>query len=486
MTTTERVCIYTSIFEGFDDLKVPSAQSIACDYVCFTDDVHMVPAGPWRLVSCDDRVLPGANARMRSRMLKADSHRAMRELGVDYDFTIWVDASIRILRDTFAERFVNVAKQSGMALVPHPERDCIYDEAETSFLPAVAHKYGNERSRRQVQRYREQGYPARNGLLACGVIARDMRSDTVRRIDEEWCLEVCQGSGQDQLSLPYVLWSLGVEVGVVDLNLWRNPLFEVMPHLDVRSGGLMRQARAEYSAREFRVAANGDCPGTYVPDLGIWRLPIAEFQFGPRGRRLVPLFGDWDGDGLDSPGLYDPETATFFLRNECSAGSADHTFAFGPPHAVPVVGDWSGSGIDTAGVYLPSMGQWALRMCNEAGPADAQFEFGPRGTDSVPVVGDWDGAGRDRVGLYHPDHSSWFLSRENRQGADVDTFSFGPNNGCPVVGDWDGDGADEVGVVVVEQGQAFLADRNRASTPCSRTLVEPPGAWPVAGRWPSG
>ncbi len=479
MTTNERVCIYTSIFDGFDDLKVPVPQTIACDYICFTDDVETNTVAPWRAIHCDDRFLPGADVRLRSRLLKHSAHRAMRETGVEYDFTIWVDASIRILRDTFAERFVEAARASGMALVRHPERDCIYEEVKATFLPSVAHKYPLGRLLEQAAAYREQGYPERNGLLACGVVARHMDSDNVRRIDEAWFDEVRRWSVQDQVALPYVLWRLGVDVGVVDLNLWRNPLFEVLPHIDASPN----LSRSEHLASEFRALGRGDVLGTYEPEEGRWRLPSATFRFGPANSRMIPLSGDWDGDGLDSPGLYDPETATFFLRNTCSAGLADVSFTFGPPGAVPIVGDWYGSGSSSVGIYLPDEGHFALRACNEPGPADVEFRFGPRHSTLVPVTGDWNGDGRDRVGLYLPDTSSWFLSHENRTGAEVSTFEFGPDNGRPVVGDWNGDGTDEVGVLVAEQGQAFLADANVARASCTRALVEPPGAAVVAGRW---
>ena len=477
------VCVYTSIFGGFDDLKPPPPQTIACDYVCFTDDPDRVAVPPWRVVRVDESHLPGASPRLLTRYLKVLAHRAMRELGAEYDFTIWNDASIRILRPTFAERFVEAAGASGMALVRHPERDCIYDEVEVSLHPGTAHKYASSRIREQAEHYRAEGYPAHRGLLANGTVARDMRSDVVRRIDEAWWEEILRWSVQDQLSLPYVLWKSGLEVGVVELNQWRNPLFEVMPHLELGSGGEMRRARAEYSAREFRPAPGGHRLGTY--DAGVWWLGPAELSFGPSDRAMVPLAGDWDGDGVDSPGLYDPETGSFFLRNSCTSGPADLTFTFGPPRAIPVVGDWEGEGRDSIGIYLPGTGHWALRARPEPGPADVSFDFGPKTVEMVPVAGDWDGTGRDRVGLYHPEYSTWFLSTGNHAGIAAETFDFGPNAGAPVVGDWDGDGADEVGVVVVEQGQAFLADANRAGTACSRTLVEPPGARTVAGRWPS-
>jgi hypothetical protein len=54
--------------------------------------------------------------------------------------------------------------------------------------------------------------------------------------------------------------------------------------------------------------------------------------------------GDWDGNTTDTPGLYNPTTSTFFLRNTNSAGAADLTFGYGPAGSnwTPDMGDWNG------------------------------------------------------------------------------------------------------------------------------------------------
>jgi hypothetical protein len=63
-------------------------------------------------------------------------------------------------------------------------------------------------------------------------------------------------------------------------------------------------------------------------------------SFGFAGPGLIPLAGDWDGDGKDSVGVYVTETGTFFLRNALSPGPADHAYSFGGPGLVPLVGRW--------------------------------------------------------------------------------------------------------------------------------------------------
>ena len=46
--------------------------------------------------------------------------------------------------------------------------------------------------------------------------------------------------------------------------------------------------------------------------------------------------------GVDSIGLFDPQTSVFFLKNSNSAGPADLAFQYGAPAAgvQPLAGDW--------------------------------------------------------------------------------------------------------------------------------------------------
>jgi hypothetical protein len=61
--------------------------------------------------------------------------------------------------------------------------------------------------------------------------------------------------------------------------------------------------------------------------------------------------------GSHTVGLYDPGNAAFFLRNSNTGGVADITFTFGPAGSgfMPIVGDWNGDGVDTIGLYDPHM-----------------------------------------------------------------------------------------------------------------------------------
>ncbi|HEX8802854.1 MAG TPA: peptidoglycan DD-metalloendopeptidase family protein, partial [Acidimicrobiales bacterium] len=117
-----------------------------------------------------------------------------------------------------------------------------------------------------------------------------------------------------------------------------------------------------------------------------------------------PLLTSWtqafvDG-GVDSLGWYRPSDAVFRLREE--GGSPLPTVATGRPGrtgVLPVAGDWDGDGRDSVAVY--DRASATLRPRDADGRAQPALRFGTPGrTDALPVAGDWDGDGRDTVGLY--------------------------------------------------------------------------------------
>jgi hypothetical protein len=132
--------------------------------------------------------------------------------------------------------------------------------------------------------------------------------------------------------------------------------------------------------------------------------------------------------------MYDPSTATWYLRNEDNAGPPDAgVFRYGAPGWIPVVGDWDGNGTTTIGVVNPNAGgylQWFLRNSNSAGAPDiAPFLYGLSGWQ--PVVGDWSGSGKTQLGVVAPG-GNWYLGA----GPNIVPFAYGASGWTPVAGTW--------------------------------------------------
>ena len=233
-----RVCVYTAIFGNYDPLREVPKQDVPCDYVCFTDDPALVRPKQWRVVHAP--ILPDLHPRMRSKFFKILHHkifsrgrltygRSWRERifgGPRYDHTVWIDGSIQVKSPAFVREFIEHVGDTGWSMFVHPDRNCVYAEAELSkSMP----KYQQQPIDRQMEAYIAEGYPAENGLIASGLIARSTSAD-LAAIESMWWDENQRWTYQDQLSLPVVLSRLGRSYDPVQKQLWANEWFDWIPH----------------------------------------------------------------------------------------------------------------------------------------------------------------------------------------------------------------------------------------------------------------
>ncbi|HEV2843799.1 MAG TPA: Calx-beta domain-containing protein, partial [Thermoanaerobaculia bacterium] len=158
----------------------------------------------------------------------------------------------------------------------------------------------------------------------------------------------------------------------------------------------------------------------------------------------TPIMGDWNGDGIDTPGVF--RDGVFYLRNSNTAGAADISFNFGQTGDKVIVGDWNGDGIDTVGVVR--FGTFYLRATNAASSTFTTTAAG-LSTDT-PLAGDWNGDGTDTIALYRPSTATFYI--------DGAVFGYGLVGDVPVIGDWNNDGIDTIGVF--RDGAFFLRNSN--------------------------
>ena len=153
----------------------------------------------------------------------------------------------------------------------------------------------------------------------------------------------------------------------------------------------------------------------YVRDALSGGSATATFNFGASGD--MPVSGDWDGDGTNTPGVV--RGRTWYLRNSDTTGGADITFTYGRPGDVPVVGDWDGNGTFTPGVVRGRT--WYLRNSNSSGVAHVSFTYGRVG--DRPVTGDWDGNRTTTPGVVRGRY--WYLRNTNKGGSADVSFAYG-------------------------------------------------------------
>jgi hypothetical protein len=216
--------------------------------------------------------------------------------------------------------------------------------------------------------------------------------------------------------------------------------------------------------------------------------------FGDTNGPYWPLAGDWDGDGLDSIGLYNCSTGFFYLRNSNTTGEADHTFLFGIPGDLPIGGRWQNEAVtDGIGVFRWSNGLVFLRNTPNSGASDFSLVFGNPG--DLPIAGNWDGINSDSIGIYRPGqlvspadepsttNFNWSLT-DSLSGGVSTPVAFGSPGGLPIAGDWTTRYQSGIGLYNPSTGYVELKnDPSYSSGANIAYALGVGGDRPVAGRW---
>jgi glucose/arabinose dehydrogenase len=235
------------------------------------------------------------------------------------------------------------------------------------------------------------------------------------------------------------------------------------------------------------VAAATDTVGLVDTTSGRWHLRTADaatasFFYGSPGD--VPFAGDWDCDGVDTPGLYRPSDGFVYLRNSNTQGVADLEYYFGDPGDVPLAGDFDGDGCDTVSLYRPSEQRFYVidRLGSGTtglGAADFSFLFG--NPDDRPFVADVDGDGIDEVALHRPSTGLVYYRTTLTTGVADASFIFGDPGDAILGGDWTGDGVDTVGIFRPDGSGFYLRHSNTAGFADAREVFGDPSWEPVSG-----
>lgn len=279
--------------------------------------------------------------------------------------------------------------------------------------------------------------------------------------------------GNDEI---YVMNSDGSNQTRVTNNtvLDQNPGWQPIPRPDTI--GVFRPSTNQFLLRKSNTSG--------PPDITI--------NFGQTGD--IPITGDWDGDGVDDVGVFRPSTHQFLLRVTntfrpcfgCPPITVASTLMinFGQTGDKPVVGDWNGDGIDTPGVFRS--GEFLLTdspNINNSSPAVNHIVFFGTARDT-PLAGDWNGDGVDTIGVQSG--CNFNLRNSLTSGPADISVCFGLPDSPPVVGDWDGDGIATPGVLhqIPDDSRVVFLITN-SLTPSGFTVIEFGlfGDIPLSGIW---
>ncbi|MGM0617836.1 MAG: N-acetylmuramoyl-L-alanine amidase [Actinomycetota bacterium] len=219
------------------------------------------------------------------------------------------------------------------------------------------------------------------------------------------------------------------------------------------------------------------CPGRYLYQ----RLDTLRGQVATAGMPATggtPVVGDWDGDGVDTPGIY--AKGTFYLRNSNTAGYPEFVVPFGAEGDRPIVGDWNGNGVTGIGVVRG--GTWMLRDTITPGPPNREFVFGRVLSGDRPIVGDWNKDGTDGIGIVRSG-GEWHLRHRLTAGYADLVFVYGRVAGgdFPMTGDWSGNGRTTVGIV---RGPDWMLKNGNAAGDAEQVIrFGRDGDVPIVGDW---
>jgi hypothetical protein len=258
----------------------------------------------------------------------------------------------------------------------------------------------------------------------------------------------------------------------------------------LNAGAALDQLRLMAEAGTFNCVGQAPIGAPFAAlqvNSGFWRLyhgsaQVAGFYFGNPGD--FGFMGDWDCDGIDTPGLYRRSDGYVYLRNSNSQGIADVSFFFGNPGDLPLAGDFDGDGCDTVSIYRPGEGQFYIMNhlgSGDAGLGAAEYSYYYGNPGDAPFMGDWDGDGIDTPGLRRDSNGFVYLRHSNSQGtADVEYF-YGDSGDVVFTGDWDADGDDTLGLYRPSNGTVYLRNTNTTGIADIAFTMGDSGHRPVAG-----
>lgn len=217
---SKKIVVYTAIFGDYDTLKHPNYKIADADFVCFTD--KDITSDFYKII----RVNPKEkNPKLDSGYYKLLPHKFFSH----YQYSIWVDGSMQ-LKFTSAQSLIEkyLTNRVNYATFVHPERDCIYDEANECIKLKRANR---EIVEKQIAGYKKDGFPKHFGLTANGIIIRKHNEPNVIKVCEDWWKEVSEKSERDQLSFNYVVWKNSFNINLIKENIFDSSLARYIPHL---------------------------------------------------------------------------------------------------------------------------------------------------------------------------------------------------------------------------------------------------------------
>lgn len=200
-----KIAIVTAICGIKNELVDPEYVFEGVDYIAFVDKKY--PCNVWDQKDLVKFTLTEHYANRRN----AKIYKVLPHLMLPgYDYYFWVDATHEVIQPPL--RIIeDYLRNEDLGVFRHPQRNCVYTEA----MEVLRLNYDEEELvNSQIDFYKKINYPEFNGLLELSAIIRK-NTPATQLINLRWWELICKYSSRDQLSLPVVLWSLGVTPAIL-------------------------------------------------------------------------------------------------------------------------------------------------------------------------------------------------------------------------------------------------------------------------------
>jgi hypothetical protein len=195
--------------------------------------------------------------------------------------------------------------------------------------------------------------------------------------------------------------------------------------------------------------------------------------------------GDWDCDGVDTPGLYRQTDGLVYLSNTNSLTNADIEFIFGIAGDIPIAGDFNGDGCDTVSVFRNGHVFIINQLGADGGALFADFDYFFGDPGDTPFTGDFDNDGIDELGLFRETTGLAYFALAHPTGGAIvadEEFFFGLAGDRVVADDWTNDGTDTVGIFRASDGSFYLSYVNELRF-ADEVIAVAWSGFPVAGQF---
>ncbi len=184
-----------------------------------------------------------------------------------------------------------------------------------------------------------------------------------------------------------------------------------------------------------------DCSLTDNPGDRCLEIEPFIYAYEHGGPTMIPVPGDYNGDGIDDLALWNPATGKWTIRDTVTKNYiVSYTYVFGSSGMIPVPGDYNNDGKADLALWNPTDGKWYIQdVVTKAFLVDG-YAFGY--STSIPVPGDYDGNGIDDLALWNPSDGIWYIRNAypNHWLTVPAGYVFGSPTMIPVPGDYNKDG----------------------------------------------